>query len=146
MAEACRERHILVVDDNPGDVRLVREAFGSERVDREIETVANGDDALRYLRREGRYAGRPRPDLILLDLNLPGTDGRQVLTEIKADRGLLQIPVVVMSSSSAEDDVAFCYERHANCYIPKAHDFDAWREIIGAIDRFWLDTVMLPTA
>jgi two-component system, chemotaxis family, response regulator Rcp1 len=135
---------ILMVEDNDGDVFLTTTAFQAATIANQVNVVQDGVEALEYLRREGRYAEAPRPDLILLDLNLPRKDGRQVLEEIKPDPDLRTIPVVVLTSSNAEKDVAQCYDRHANCYIVKPADFQGLIEIVKSIERFWLTVAKLP--
>lgn len=135
---------ILLVEDNPGDVRLTREALREGRVPMQVAVAADGVEALAYLRREGPYGAAERPDMILLDLNLPRKDGREVLAEIKADDDLRRIPVVVMSSSDAEEDVTRSYELHANCYVRKPGDYDAYLRAVRSIEEFWLQTVRLP--
>lgn len=135
---------ILLVEDNPGDVRLTREAFKEGKVANNIRVVEDGVEAMKFLRREGRYADAPRPDIILLDLNLPKKDGREVLKEIKADDDLKRIPVVVLTTSDAEKDVIMSYNLHANCYINKPVELDRIIEIVKSIENFWFSTVKLP--
>ena len=135
---------ILLVEDNPGDVELTREAFAESAVPSEIHVARDGESALAFLRREGEHARSPRPDLILLDLNLPGLDGKTVLAAIKADPELRPIPVIVLSSSQAEDDVVRAYQLQANCYVAKPVGFGRFSEIIRAIEQFWFSTVKLP--
>ena len=139
-----RPVEILLVEDNPGDVRLTREALKEAKVLNELEVVADGEEAMTYLRREGRYAERARPDLILLDLNLPKKDGREVLREVKADEQLRRIPVVVLTSSMAEQDILRSYDLHANCFISKPVQFDQFISVVKAIEGFWLTAVTLP--
>ena len=136
---------ILLVEDNPGDIDLVREGFGEEWFASRVHVVSDGVEAMRFVRREGRYADMPRPDLVILDLNLPRKDGRQVLEELKADTGLRAIPVVILTSSRAEDDVAGAYDRHANCYVTKPMDFDRYLDVVGSIKRFWSTVAELPS-
>lgn len=143
-AEALRPVEILLIEDNPGDVELTREALTESAVRSSINVVRDGESALAFLRRQGPYAHAPRPDLILLDLNLPGLDGRAVLTAIKADPLLRAIPVVVLSSSEAEDDVTRAYELLANCYVAKPVSFGRFSEVIRAIEQFWFSVVKLP--
>src|SRR4051794_24701063 len=119
-----RPVEILLVDDSPGDVRLTREALREGKIRNNLSVVTDGVEALAFLRREGRYAGAPRPDVILLDLNLPRKDGREVLAEIKADDRLRRIPVVILTTSADERDILRAYELHANCYITKPVDFE----------------------
>ena len=140
-----RPIQILMVEDNDGDVFLTLEALKSAKIANEVHVVHDGVEALEFLRREGKYAAAPRPDLILLDLNLPRKDGRQVLADIKPDPELGQIPVVVLTSSAAEQDVVKSYQLHANCYIVKPVDFNGLMEIIGAVEQFWLAVVTLPS-
>jgi CheY-like chemotaxis protein len=135
---------ILLVEDNPGDVRLTREALKEAKVANELSVVSNGEEALLYLRRQGNFSAAPRPDMILLDLNLPRMDGREVLAEIKADQNLKRIPVVILTTSSAEKDVLATYNFHANCYITKPVDLDQFLEVVKSIESFWLTIVRLP--
>jgi len=137
---------ILLVEDNPGDVRLTREAFRDARVSNRLHTVSDGVEALSFLAREGEYRDAPLPDLILLDLNLPRKDGREVLAKVKADERLRSIPVVVMTTSKADEDVVRAYGLHANCYIVKPLDFDRFVDVIRTIESFWLCIVRLPAA
>lgn len=141
---APRTVEILMVEDNPGDVKLVRETLRESRVRNELHGVGDGEAALEFLRRRGAYAGVPRPDVILLDLNLPRKDGREVLAEIKADPDLRSIPVVVLTSSSADEDIVKSYDLHANCYITKPVDFARLTEIVRSIEGFWFEVVRLP--
>ena len=144
--ESDRPVEILLVEDNPGDVRLTREILRDAKVRNTLHHVADGVEALAFLARDGQYADAPLPDLILLDLNLPRKDGREVLTEIKADKRLASIPVVVLTSSSAEKDVVKSYGLHANCYIVKPIDLDQFIEVVRSIESFWLCIVTLPSA
>ena len=139
-----REIEILLVEDNPGDARLTKEAFKESRVRSRLRHLSDGDEALAYLRREGKYADAHAPQLILLDLNLPRLDGRQLLAEIKSDDRLRRIPVIVMTTSQAEEDVLRAYNLNANCYIPKPMDLDAFLRVIRLIEDFWLTIVKLP--
>ena len=141
---AARPMEILLVEDNPGDVRLTREALREGKVRNRLSVAADGVEALAYLRREGEFAAAVRPDVILLDLNLPRKDGRQVLSEIKGDPALRSIPVVILSSSRAEQDVAGAYGLHANCYVAKPIDLDRFISVVRAIEEFWLRVVQLP--
>jgi CheY-like chemotaxis protein len=136
--------NILLVEDNPGDVRLTREALKEGKISNDLNVVGDGVEALAYLRREGRYAGAERPDLILLDLNLPKKDGREVLQEIKGDGDLKKIPVVVLTTSAAERDILKAYDLHANCYITKPVDLDQFIRVVQLIEDFWLTIVKLP--
>jgi two-component system response regulator len=135
---------ILLVEDNPGDVELTREALHDSKVHMHLSVVNDGVEALAFLRRQTRYADAPRPDLILLDLNLPRKDGRGVLAEIKADPELRQIPVVILTSSQAEQDILRAYELHANCYVTKPVDLDQFITIVRSIEQFWFTVVKLP--
>ena len=135
---------ILLVEDNPGDVELTREALHDSKVHMHLNVVNDGVEALAFLRREEQYAGAPRPDLILLDLNLPKKDGRAVLAEIKQDRTLRHIPVVILTSSQAEQDILRAYDLHANCYVTKPVDFDQFITIVRSIEQFWFTVVKLP--
>jgi chemotaxis family two-component system response regulator Rcp1 len=137
---------ILLVEDNPGDVRLTREALREGKVYNNLHWAKDGVEALEFLRREGKYADAPRPDIILLDLNLPKKDGREVLSSIKNDVRFKQIPVVILTTSEAEEDVLRSYELHANCYITKPVDLDKFIVVVQSIDRFWLTVVTLPPA
>ncbi|MGD0897570.1 MAG: response regulator [Thermoguttaceae bacterium] len=140
----ARPAQILLVEDSPADVRLTIEALKEAKISNELSVTADGVEAMSFLRQEGRYAGAPRPDLILLDLNLPRKDGRQVLKEIKEDERLRKIPVVVLTISQAEGDVLRAYDLHANCYINKPVDFDRFMEVVRQIEGFWLTIVKLP--
>ncbi len=145
-AKAYREgaKEILLVEDNPGDVRLTREAFCEGVVVKNLHVVGDGVEALSFLRREGQFKDSPRPDLILLDLNLPKKDGRQLLGEIKADPSLRKIPVLVLTTSQSESDIEHCYNLHVNCYLSKPLDIDEFFEIVESIEEFWLRRVTLP--
>jgi CheY-like chemotaxis protein len=144
MPDRLRPISILLVEDNPGDVRLTIEAFKDNRVDSPFDVARDGVEALAYLRGEGIHAGKPLPDLILLDLNLPRMDGREVLAAIKADPDLMHIPVVVLTTSRAEQDVQKAYLLQAACFITKPVDFDRFIETVKVIDAFWMRTVTLP--
>ena len=135
---------IFLVEDNPGDVRLTQEAFKEGKVRNNLSVVEDGLEALAFLRREGKYAGAPRPDLILLDLNLPRKDGRLVLADIKEDPKLRSIPVVILTTSKAEEDIVRTYNLHANCYITKPVDLDQFIRVVRCIEDFWLTIVKLP--
>jgi two-component system response regulator len=135
---------ILLVEDNPGDVRLSIEVLRDAKVHNHLNTVSDGVEALSFLRREGIYAEAPHPDLILLDLNLPKKDGREVLAEIKADDNLKRIPVVVLTTSQSEEDILKAYELHANCYISKPVNLDQFIKVVQSIEAFWLTIVKLP--
>jgi two-component system, chemotaxis family, response regulator Rcp1 len=134
---------ILLVEDNPGDVRLTQEALRESKVLNHLSVASDGVEALAMLRREGPYASQPRPGLILLDLNLPRRDGRELLADIKADPVLRRIPVVVLTTSDAEGDVVRAYDLHANCYIVKPVDLDQFIRVIQTIEGFWLSIVKL---
>jgi chemotaxis family two-component system response regulator Rcp1 len=135
---------ILLVEDNPGDVRLTKEALKDGKVLNSLNVAKDGVEAMAFLRREGKYTDAVRPDLILLDLNLPKKDGREVLTEIKNDLNLKRIPVVILTVSKAEEDIIRTYELHANCYIAKPVDLDRFIEVVKAIEDFWFTIVKLP--
>mgnify|MGYP000735857053 CR=1 FL=1 len=139
-----RPIHILLVEDNAGDVRLTREALKEGKVGNSLTVAPDGVEALAILRQEGRYAGETRPDLILLDLNLPRLDGREVLERIKADEVLRRIPVVVLTTSKAEEDILRSYNLHANCFIAKPVEFESFVGVVRTIDEFWLAVVTLP--
>ncbi|MBZ5702561.1 MAG: response regulator [Acidobacteriia bacterium] len=145
-AGQARPVDILLVEDNPGDVRLVRESLHDGKVINQMSTVTDGREALAYLRKEGSFARVSRPDLILLDLNLPRKDGREVLAEIKSDPDLRRIPVVVITSSQAEEDILKSYNLHANCYITKPVDLNRFVQVVKSIEDFWLTIVKLPPA
>jgi two-component system, chemotaxis family, response regulator Rcp1 len=135
---------ILLVEDSPADVDLTREALEDAKVRNNLHVVSDGVEALAFLRREGDYADSPRPDLILLDLNLPKKDGREVLGEIKADPVLRRIPVVILTTSEAEQDIVRSYDLHANCYVTKPVDLDQFITVVRSIEDFWLAIVRLP--
>jgi CheY-like chemotaxis protein len=139
-----RPIEILIVEDNPGDVRLTREALKEAKVSNTLHVVEDGGAALDFLYRRGTYGEAPRPDLILLDLNLPKKNGREVLAEIKQDAHLQAIPVVILTTSQAEEDVLRAYSLHANCYITKPVDFIQFTKIVRTIEEFWLTIVTLP--
>ena len=135
---------VLLVEDDPGDVLMTREAFAEHKLGNRLTVVTDGAEALAYLRRVGEFANAPRPDLILLDLNLPRRDGREVLAEIKKDDDLRQIPVVVLTTSQAEEDILRSYQLHANAYVTKPVDFDAFIAVVRQIDQFFVSVVKLP--
>jgi CheY-like chemotaxis protein len=135
---------ILLVEDNPGDVRLTRETLKSTRVLNAVSVAEDGEKALAYLRKEGPYATATRPDLILLDLNLPRLGGREVLEAIKSDPKLRAIPVVILTTSNAEEDIIKSYELHANCYISKPVELDGFLKVVKSIEDFWFTIVRLP--
>jgi CheY-like chemotaxis protein len=135
---------VLLVEDDQGDVLMTREAFAHHDIRNELHVAVDGEQALRFLHREGEYEHAPRPGLILLDLNLPRRDGREVLAEIKADPDLRTIPVVVLTTSEAEEDILRSYSLHANAYVSKPVDFDRFVEVIRRIDDFWVTVAKLP--
>jgi CheY-like chemotaxis protein len=135
---------VLLVEDDPGDVLLIREAFAEHKVANLLSTVSDGVEAMRFVRGEGEFAGREAPDLVLLDLNLPRKSGAEVLAEIKGDPELATIPVIVLTTSDAEEDVLRSYRLHANAYITKPVDFARFREIVNKIDDFFVGIVKLP--
>jgi len=136
--------NVLMVEDDPDDVYLTRQALRASRLSINLDVLDDGRDALEYLRGSGRYAGRSRPNLVLLDLNLPGKDGREVLSEIKNDPALADIPVVILTTSKAEQDIASSYREHANCYISKPVDMEQFREVVSSIENFWFTVVQFP--
>ncbi|PMB41137.1 response regulator [Fischerella thermalis CCMEE 5330] len=135
---------ILLIEDNPGDVELTKIALEDSKISVNLNIVEDGVEAIAFLRREGKYANVPHPDIVLLDLNLPKKDGREVLAEIKADDKLKRIPVVVLTTSQAEEDVLKVYNLSANCYITKPVDFDQFVKIVQSIENFWFTIVKLP--
>jgi two-component system, chemotaxis family, response regulator Rcp1 len=135
---------ILLVEDNPGDVGLTREALSAAKVRNRLHVAEDGAEAVDFLFKRGRHADAPRPDIILLDLNLPKKDGREVLSEIKSDPSLAGIPIVILTTSQADEDILRAYQLHANCYITKPVDFSQFLRIVEAIDDFWLTIVKLP--
>ena len=142
--QITRPIDILLVEDNPADARLTREAFKEGKVQNQLHVVPDGVEALAYLRRQGEYREARRPDLILLDLNLPRMDGREVLREVKGDEHLKTIPIVVLTTSAADQDVARSYGLHANSYVTKPVDLDKFIEVVRSIEDFWLTIVTLP--
>jgi CheY-like chemotaxis protein len=142
--EQGRPIEILLVEDNPGDVRLTIEALKEGKVHNKLTVARDGVEAVDFLRRQGRFTDASRPDLILLDLNLPRKDGREVLAEIKEDPVLRRIPVVVLTTSKAEEDIVRTYDLHANCYITKPVDLEQFISVVRSIDDFWLSVVRLP--
>ncbi|MBW2173266.1 MAG: response regulator [Deltaproteobacteria bacterium] len=144
MEAEMRLVEILLVEDNPGDARLATEALKDAKVKNNLHWVKDGVEAMAFLRREDKYADAPHPDVILLDLNLPRKDGREVLAEIKQDEDLRRIPVVILTVSNAEEDIIKTYNLHANCYIRKPVDLDQFIEVVKSIDYFWLTIVTLP--
>jgi len=137
---------ILLVEDSPDDIVLTTEALKDGKVRNRVSVVEDGEEAMAFLRREGRHATAPRPDLILLDLNLPRKSGREVLAEVKQDPKLKRIPVVIMTTSSNEEDILQAYNCHANCYVTKPVDLDQFLGVIRSIESFWLTVVKLPPA
>jgi CheY-like chemotaxis protein len=135
---------ILLVEDDPGDVLITREAIESSKVANRLSVVSNGEEALQFLRREEPFADAPRPGLILLDLNLPRLDGREVLARMKSDPDLRRIPVVVLTTSSSDEDIVRSYDLHANAYVTKPVDFDQFMSVVGQIDQFFVSIVTLP--
>jgi CheY-like chemotaxis protein len=135
---------ILLVEDNEGDVGLIEEVFEEAKIRNNIHVAEDGEEAVLYLRGEGKFSGSPRPDIILLDLNLPKKDGREVLKEIKEDDNLKNIPIVILTTSNAERDIIRAYDLHANAYITKSLDFDQFMKVVGSIVKFWLEIVQLP--
>ena len=143
-AAQARPIQILLVEDSPTDAKLTLTALKLAKMANEVSHVENGVEAMEFLRRQGKYQGALRPDLILLDLNLPKKDGREVLEELKQDEDLRTIPVVVLTTSKAEEDILRSYQLHANCYITKPVNFDRFLEVVQSIEHFWLSIVVLP--
>jgi chemotaxis family two-component system response regulator Rcp1 len=135
---------ILLVEDNPGDADLAREVLENSKVHLTLHVVGDGEAAMAFLRRTGKYAGVPRPDLVLLDLNLPKKDGREVIAEVKSDEDLKRIPVVILTTSKAEEDILKSYNLHANCYVTKPIDLNEFVKVVAAIEEFWFTIVKLP--
>jgi two-component system response regulator len=135
---------VLMVEDDPDDIMLTQMALRANRLRMNLFVVNDGVEAMRFLRGEGEYADRRRPDIVLLDLNLPLMDGREVLMAIKQDPALADIPVVILTTSQAEEDIAASYREHANCYISKPVDFDQFRSVVASIENFWFTVVQLP--
>ena len=135
---------ILLVEDDPGDVLMTQEALSDAKLVNNLHVVDNGEEALTFLRQEGPYQNAPRPGLILLDLNLPRVDGREVLAQIKADEGLRRIPVVVLTTSEAEEDILRSYDLHANAYVTKPVDFESFVRVVRQVDDFYISVVRLP--
>jgi len=135
---------VLLVEDSPGDVRLTREAFKDAKVHINLHVASDGTDAMAFLHREGEHSNAPRPDLILLDLNLPKKDGREVLAELKESPTLKCIPVVILTTSASDADIQVSYQRHANCFITKPVDLEGFLKVVKSIDNFWLSVVKLP--
>lgn len=143
--KASKPSQILSVEDNPGDVRLIMEALKEVKMRSHLSVVEDGIEAMAFLNQEGKYSEAPRPDLILLDLNLPKKNGREVLADIKKDKDLCVIPVVILTSSKAEQDVVQSYKLHANCYVTKPVELDQFLNVVKDISEFWLTTVRLPS-
>ncbi|MGB9978407.1 response regulator [Methanobacterium sp.] len=143
--QTAKQIEILLVEDNEGDVGLVEEVFHEAKIMNNLNVAEDGEEAILFLRREGKFSNVPSPDIILLDLNLPGKDGREVLKEIKEDDELKRIPVVILTTSKAEEDILKSYNLHANSYITKPVDFDQFIKVIKSIENFWLDIVKLPS-
>jgi CheY-like chemotaxis protein len=141
-----RNIEILLVEDNPADVRLTREVLDNGDGSTHLNVVSDGEEAMAFLRREGDFAHCPRPNLVLLDLNLPKKDGREVLAELKTDTALCRIPVVVLTTSAAESDISRSYELHANCFITKPLDLDDFFTVVQSIKDFWVASARLPSA
>lgn len=135
---------ILLVEDNPGDVRLTEEALEESKLINNLHVVTDGIEAMKFLKKKGEYANAARPDIILLDLNLPKKDGREVLAEIKQDEILKRIPIVILTTSKSEEDILRTYDLHANCYVSKPVDFDEFIKIVQAVHSFWFTIVKLP--
>ena len=138
--------NILLVEDNPADVRLVREAVAEHSLDANLHWVPSGGDALSFVHRRAGYSDAPRPDLVLLDLNLPGLHGHEVLAALKNDPATVQIPIVVLTSSTAQSDVLKAYQSHVNAYVVKPDDFDQFLKLVGDIESYWLESVLLPSS
>ncbi len=136
---------ILLVEDNPGDARLAKEALKESKIHNNLYIVLDGEEALQFLRKEGEFSGAVTPDLILLDLNLPKIDGREVLDTVKRDENLKMIPVVILTTSRAEEDIIKSYKLHANCFISKPLDLDQFMKVVRSIEDFWLSIVKLPS-
>jgi chemotaxis family two-component system response regulator Rcp1 len=145
MLADARNKTILLIEDNRGDIRLIQEALKSTAVQCEVAVARDGMEAMAYLRQDGEYADAVRPDLILLDLNLPKKDGREVLAEIKADPSLKHIPIIVLTTSRNEEDIFKSYDLYVNCYISKSRNLTQLFKIVRGIEEFWLDTATLPT-
>ncbi|MCZ3364298.1 MULTISPECIES: response regulator [Methanobacterium] len=137
--------NILLVEDNPADARLIKEVFKDTKTKNRLYVVKDGVEAMAFLNQEFEYTDIPRPDVILLDLNLPRKDGREVLKELKEDDILKRVPIVILTTSSAEEDIIKTYNNHANCYITKPVDFDQFLKVINSIEDFWLSVVKLPS-
>lgn len=144
MSDKVRPVEILLVEDNPGDAELTLIALEESKLKNNVHLADSGEKAIAFLTGEGEYADAPRPDLVILDLNLPGIDGNEVLQRIKGDPKLKEIPVVIMTTSSAEEDVLRSYRHHANCFITKPLDIDKFLKVVQSIEDFWMSIVVLP--
>jgi len=142
--EQLKPIEILLAEDNPGDIRLTQEAFKEGKIKNNLHVTKDGIEAIEFLRHEGEYSDSPRPDLILLDLNMPRKGGKEVLEEIKADEDLRRIPVVILTTSKAEEDIVRSYDLHANCFITKPVDMNQFIEVVKFIENFWFTIVRLP--
>jgi CheY-like chemotaxis protein len=145
MVTLAKPVEILLVEDNKGDIGLIEEVFEEAKIRNNLHVAEDGEESMLYLHGEGKFLGSPRPDIILLDLNLPKKDGREVLREIKEDEKLHNIPVIVLTTSSAENDILGAYGLHANAYITKPFDFDQFIRVISSLENFWLEIVKLPS-
>jgi CheY-like chemotaxis protein len=145
MVTLAKPVEILIVEDNKGDIGLIEEVFEEAKIKNKLHVAEDGVEAMLYLRGKGKFSGSRRPDIILLDLNLPKKDGREVLREIKEEENLHNIPVIVLTTSSAENDIIGAYGLHANAYITKPFDFEQFIKIVGSIESFWLEIVKLPS-
>lgn len=144
MRNGGSEVHILLIEDNPGDVRLTLEALRDGKISNQVSVTRDGEEAIDFLRRRGDHSGAERPDLVLLDLNLPRKDGREVLEEVKTDPELHRIPVIVLTTSSADRDILLSYDLHANCYIKKPIEYDEFMNAVRGLENFWTKIVRLP--
>lgn len=142
--ESGKPIQILLVEDNPGDIRLTQEMLKESKLHNTLHIVEDGEEAMAFLRCTGKYTSAPRPDLVLLDLNLPKKDGRQVLIEIKTDENLRRIPVVILTTSTEEEDILKAYDHYVNCYISKPVELDQFAKVVKAIEDFWFSIVKLP--
>ena len=143
--QSLRPIEILLVEDNPADARLAQEALKDSKIRNTLNVVSDGLAAMDFIYRRGKYADAPRPDVIFLDLNLPGKDGREILEEIKSDSSLKAIPVVILTSSAAEEDIVRTYASHANCYVTKPVDFEQFNKVVQSLSDFWFTIVRLPS-
>ena len=139
-----KQVEILLVEDNEGDIRLTQEALKESKLDNQLSIVKDGEEALEFLHKKGKYKDAATPDLVLLDLNLPKKNGREVLEEVKRDPALAMIPIVVLTTSQAEEDIVKVYAEHANCYIQKPVDFNRFMEVVHSVESFWFSIVKLP--